>query len=114
MAQKTEVQLIDDLDGAEADETIRFGLDGAQYEIDLSERHATELRGVLAPFVTAARRSGGRAQAGRAAKSTGVAGSRSGKSAEIREWARANGFTVNDRGALARSVREAYAAAQAA
>ena len=50
MAQKTIVSLIDDLDGTEADETVRFGLDSVQYEIDLSEKNATTLREALAPF----------------------------------------------------------------
>ena len=58
MAQKTIVQLIDDLDGGQAAETINFGLDGAHYEIDLSEDNAAALRDVLAPYIAHARRSG--------------------------------------------------------
>ena len=56
MAQKIQVVLVDDLDGGEADATVRFGLDGVEYEIDLSAEHAEALRGALAPFVGAARR----------------------------------------------------------
>ena len=59
MAQKVQVQLIDDLDGSEADGAVRFGLDGTEYEIDLSAGHAQELRGALARYVGAARRAGG-------------------------------------------------------
>jgi nucleoid-associated protein Lsr2 len=55
VAQKIRVLLIDDLDGSEADATVRFGLDGVEYEIDLSAEHAEELRTTLAPFVGAAR-----------------------------------------------------------
>ena len=62
MAQKVQVQLIDDLDGSEADGTVRFGLDGTEYEIDLSAEHAQELRGALARYVGAARRAGGGGQ----------------------------------------------------
>jgi hypothetical protein len=36
MAQKITVALEDDLDGGPADETVRFGLGGTDYEIDLS------------------------------------------------------------------------------
>jgi hypothetical protein len=54
MAQKVQTLLIDDLDDREAEATVRFGLDGAEYEIDLSARNAKALRGALARY--AARR----------------------------------------------------------
>jgi hypothetical protein len=111
MAQKTIVSLIDDLSGEEADETVRFGLDGAQYEIDLSEKNATKLRESLAPFVTAARRSGGRASGGRRAAVRAASPRRGGgtdRTADIREWARSNGYTVSDRGRIASNIVEAY------
>jgi hypothetical protein len=44
MAQKLQTFFIDDLDGSEAEGTVLFGLDGTQYEIDLSTGHAKELR----------------------------------------------------------------------
>src|SRR5712664_633700 len=68
MAQKTIVQLIDDLDGtsSESIETITFGLDGVVYEIDLSDDNAEKLRDNLAEFITSARRTGGRAKRGAA------------------------------------------------
>ena len=56
MAQKIQVLLIDELDGGEAEGTVRFGLDGVEYEIDLSAEHAEALRSALAPFISAARR----------------------------------------------------------
>ena len=58
MAQKIQTLFIDDLDGSEADGTVRFGLDGTDYEIDLNGEHAQELRDALARYVTAARRAG--------------------------------------------------------
>jgi Lsr2 len=61
MAQRVQTLLIDDLDGGEAEGTIRFGLDGAEYEIDLSAGHADALRRALAPYVSAARRAPGAA-----------------------------------------------------
>ena len=60
MAQIREVRLIDDLDGEAADETIEFGIDGKNYEIDLSKDNASKLRDALAAYVASARRSGGR------------------------------------------------------
>jgi nucleoid-associated protein Lsr2 len=55
MAQKITVALEDDLDGGAADETVRFGIGGAVYEIDLSAKNAAELRQTLAPFIDHAR-----------------------------------------------------------
>lgn len=60
MAQKVFVSLVDDIDGSEADETVEFGLDGVNYEIDLSAENAEELRDALAQYVEHARRAGGR------------------------------------------------------
>ena len=60
MAQRTHTLLTDDVDGGEAAETVRFALDGVEYEIDLNEQHARELRESLTVFVEAARRVGGR------------------------------------------------------
>src|SRR6185437_10033364 len=56
MAQRTQVLLIDDLDGSSADETLNFKLDGAAYEIDLSADNAGLLRKALADYVAAGRR----------------------------------------------------------
>ncbi len=61
MAQKVQTLLIDDLDGGEAESTVRFGLDGTEYEIDLSAEHAEALRKALGPYVNAARRTPGSA-----------------------------------------------------
>lgn len=59
MATRTVIELIDDLDGSEATETVRFALDGSEYEIDLAGQNADELRGVLARFVQAGRKAAG-------------------------------------------------------
>ena len=56
MAQKVRIILEDDLDGGPADETVRFGLDGGQYEIDLSNANAARLRDAIRPFASKARR----------------------------------------------------------
>src|SRR5947209_9796942 len=51
MAQRVNVVLVDDIDGSDATETVTFGLDGVQYEIDLSEGHADELRQAMALYI---------------------------------------------------------------
>ena len=95
MAQKIQVLLLDDLDGSAADGTVRFGLDGTEYEIDLNAEHAQALRDALSRYVQAARRVGAGARrparGGRRAAG-GV------DSTEVREWAKAQGIEVKDRG----------------
>ena len=114
MAQQTTVRFIDDLDGSDAAGTFDFAIDGRQYQIDLSDENAAKLRDALAPYVGAARKAGGRAR-GRAARQTAVADkparSNRDQTAAIREWARANGHQVSDRGRIPKSVIEAYQAA---
>src|SRR5215218_1658353 len=105
MAKKTVVLLEDDIDGSEAAETVSFALDGAEYEIDLNEVHANELRGAMKRFVSAARKSGGRGRPPR-----GSAGDTDTKA--VREWARQNGIQVNSRGRIHGDVLEKYKAAQ--
>ena len=96
MAQKMQTLFIDDLDGSEADGTVRFGLDGADYEIDLNTAHAQELRDALARYVSAARQAGGGARRpariGRRAPANGL------NTPEVRKWAKAQGIDVKDRG----------------
>jgi hypothetical protein len=106
MAQRVEVILIDDIDGSSAVETITFGLDGVSYEIDLSEEHAKRLRDDFAQWTGHARRT----QGGRRT-TTRRAGTRRSNVSEIREWARANGYKVSDRGRISAEVQEAYAKA---
>jgi hypothetical protein len=62
VASKTVVELFDDLDGGRADETVRFALDGVEYEIDLSAKHAAELRDMLAVYIGHAHRPASRAR----------------------------------------------------
>lgn len=112
MAQKTSVVLTDDLDDGPADETVRFGLDGAQYVIDLSEKNATRLREELAPFITKARRAGGET-AGRKGRTAKTAGGRD--LTAVREWARVNGWpNISNRGRVAADILDAYDRAHAA
>ena len=111
MAQRVNVVLVDDIDGTDAAETVSFALDGVDYEIDLSDKHAGELREAIALYVGHARRTGGRRKGNRRS-STGGSGAGGGASAaDIRAWARENGWEVPERGRVSAEVREAYAAA---
>jgi hypothetical protein len=106
MAQKITIALEDDLDGGPADETVRFGLGGAEYEIDLSKKNATAFRRKLAPFIDHAHKAG-RGQRRRAGR---TASSRE-RSGDIRAWAKDHGITVSERGRIPASVVEQYEAA---
>jgi hypothetical protein len=111
MAQKVTVTLVDDLDGSEAEETVEFGLDGAAYQIDLSEDNAERLREALAEYVDHARRSGGRKRIaarptpGRPAR---PASADREQNQAIRAWARKQGMKVSDRGRIPSEVIDAY------
>ena len=109
MAQKIQVLLVDDLDGGEAEGTVRFGLDGVDYEIDLSAEHAEALRRALAPFIDAARRGPGAGrQQGRGGQRAGASGL---ETTEVREWARAQGMEVKDRGRIPAEIVARFKAA---
>ena len=103
MAQRTEIHYIDDISGEPADETVRFGLDKATYEIDLSEKNAQQLHDALEPFIAAGRRVPTTKTAARSVERptrTDPARIRA-----IREWARANGHRVSDRGRIPEDIR---------
>ena len=106
MAQKVTVSLEDDLDGSPASETMRFGLFGTEYEIDLNERNADTLREQLAPFIQYARR----ADRAKAAPVVRSAAHRE-RTAGIRAWARDQGMTVSERGRIPANVIQQYEAA---
>jgi hypothetical protein len=106
MAKQIQEILIDDLDGGEANETVSFAIDGSSYEIDLSDLNAKKLRDALTPFVQHARRAGTGATRRR-----GRGGSRAmtrEKSSEIRQWAKAHGLQVSERGRIASTIVEKY------
>lgn len=102
MAQRVQVVLEDDLDGGDAAETVVFGLDGAEYEIDLSAKNAAKLRDAFAVYVASGRRTGGRR------KRAAVAPAAVSDAAAIRAWAADNGVEVSAKGRIPESVREQY------
>lgn len=105
MAQKVQYLFVDDINGAEAAETMSFSLDGVSYEIDLTAANAKKLRDDLATWVGHARRSGGRKNS---RKATTTAGPRRGDLSAVREWARNNGHKVSERGRISADILAAY------
>jgi hypothetical protein len=101
MATKTTVVLEDDLDGGPADETVRFGLGGAEYEIDLNTKNATAFRHQFAPYIEHARKTG----QGQRRRPVRTAASRE-RSGDIRAWAKDSGIVVSDRGRIPGSIVE--------
>ncbi|GAB3362446.1 MULTISPECIES: histone-like nucleoid-structuring protein Lsr2 [Amycolatopsis] len=106
MAQKVLVEMIDDLDGTQASQTVPFGLDGAHYEIDLSDDNAAALRNQLASFIAAARRTGGRKTAGPATAAPTTEDRE--RSKAIRTWAVENSWAISERGRIPANVVAAY------
>lgn len=126
MARRIVHQLVDDLDGTVLEvgsgETVLFSLDGAAYEIDLTDENAAALRAALEPFIAAARSVSARAGSGvRNASTTSSRGSGGGERKQkragqrdytpVREWAASNGYTLSERGRVPAAVLEAYDAA---
>ena len=108
MATLITVALEDDLEGGPADQTLRFGLGGSEYEIDLNNKNATRFRKQLAPFIEHARGQG-RAQRRRSARTT----SSRARSGDIRAWAQEKGIPISERGRIPASVVDRYEAARA-
>ncbi|MFD9130021.1 Lsr2 family protein [Kitasatospora sp. NPDC059571] len=116
MAQRVQVILEDDLDGGSADETVTFALDGVAYEIDLKSANAEKLRDLLAPYVDKGRKQSGRITGAR--RSSGRTSGRPAAAAapdtaKIRNWAKENGYDINDRGRVPGEIKAAYDKAHA-
>jgi len=113
LARTTTIQLIDDIDGSDAAETVRFAVDGRSYEIDLSAEHAEGLRHSLGSFIAAARRAGaGPASTRRGRGRPGPPGSP--HASAVRAWANQNGIPVSGRGRIPQAVLAQYTGAQQA
>jgi hypothetical protein len=111
MARRVSYNLVDDIDGGKAAETVTFGIDDQTYEIDLNKRNADRLRAALAPYVEAGRRMIKTKGRGR---SRLVVQRRVDVAADpraVRAWARANRISVPERGRIPASVTEQYHAA---
>jgi Lsr2 len=105
VAQRTQILYVDDIDGSEAEGTVRFGLDGVDYEIDLNKKHADQFAKALGPYLGAARKV--------SLSRRTVRGSRPARhnQSDVRAWARAQGLKVSDRGRIPADVLATYEAA---
>lgn len=106
MAQIT--KLVDDLDGTDAEMTLEFGLDGTEYAIDLNDSHYEEYRKVLELLASKGRVVTREPVKVKRTLSTGKKTSVVGKTQEMREWLRANGHNVSDRGRVPTHLVDLY------
>lgn len=114
MAENTIIIRTDDIDGSENAESVAFGIGGVDYSIDLSEANRAKLNEALAPFIEHATKTKPARGRGRARATSTATASNPDELKAIREWGRANGFTVNDRGRVSSELRQAYEASLAA
>lgn len=111
MAQNVTVVLIDDIDQSEAAETVRFGVDGTAYEIDLSAEHASELRSTISRYIKVARRvQSAPARARQQRPSRPRTQMDREQSRRIRSWAMERGLLASPRGRIPQHVAEEYEA----
>ncbi len=110
MAKQIIHKLVDDLDGGDADETVKFALDGVQYEIDLSNKNAEKLRDLFAPYVAAGSKvgRGGVVVGGRAARGRGSATADRAQNKAIRDWAKREGREISDRGRIPQEIVDEF------
>src|SRR6478609_4441791 len=108
MAQKVNIVLVDDLDGTEATETVSFGIDGTTYEIDLNDANAASLRAALSGYVGHARKVTGGGRRTRRSSGGSSSSSSSSHTKDVREWAKAQGMEVSERGRISADVQQAY------
>ena len=114
MARKIQVLLTCDFDDDDtpAVETVTFSYDGGTYAFEACQAHLDEFNETMQHFVAHARREGSAPRGGGRTNSAG--GHRAGRASlgDIREWARANGYKVSNRGRIPEEVRQAFAAAE--
>jgi hypothetical protein len=109
MAQRAQIVFTDDIDGSDAAGSVRFGLQGTGYEIDLSKKNADKLAKVLEPYIKAARKanSGSRRQPASRPRAAGP------NPAAVREWAKSEGMDVKDKGRVPAELIVKFQAANA-
>ena len=109
MAQKVTVNLVDDIDGTPAAETIQFGFGGRALEIDLSAANAKQMRETFGYYADHAREAGTTAQRGtRRRTKTSREHTR-----QVRDWAREQGHELSDRGRIPAHIAAEYEASHA-
>jgi len=117
MAQRTVVQLTDDLDGKAIPdgkgETIRFSLDRTDYEIDLADKNAKALRDTFAKYVSAARRTGASTHSTGRGRGRRAGTARDYDPKAVRAWAESQGIQVSQRGRVPADLVARFQAANA-
>jgi hypothetical protein len=105
VAQRTQILYVDDIDGSEAEGTVRFGLDGTEYEIDLNKNHSAQFTKAIRPYIDAARKVSSSRRPAR--------GSRPARhnQSDVRAWARSQDLKISDRGRIPADVLARYESA---
>jgi Lsr2 len=110
MSQRIITEMLDDIDGSKAAESVQFGLDGKSYTIDLSNENASRLREGLSRYVASAS-----LQSNKQTKPARQKQAQNGENSQkIREWAKANGYDIQPRGRISQEITQKYLAAQTA
>lgn len=116
MAKQVQVLLVDDIDGTPAESTVKFGLDGFLYQIDLSGANDDALRKALAKFILGGTKVGrvhlGNARVPAVSVARTPVGANRDRNAAIRAWAEKQGIQVSSRGRIQEAVVAKYDAAQ--
>ena len=114
MARKVVVELVDDIDETvfgEDGESISYGLDGVEYQIDLKDEHAKEFRQVLEYYIAHSIRVGGRKHRSDRSVNPTAAKRPRGETQKIRAWAIEQGYELSSRGRIPAEIEDAFHAA---
>ena len=90
------VGMMDETDGSQADEIVHFGLDGAEFELNLSKAHAEKLRRVLEPYIKAGRKTG--------SMRNGRAATNKDQAEPVLDGAKQHSMKVSDSGQVQRQI----------
>lgn len=107
MAEKVHVELVDDLDGGKAEETVRFAIDGRAYVIDLSKRNATAMRKAFEKYTQAGRAAGSAPGRSGAKRVMNLRWSKE-QYGQARAWAAKNGKELPSRGRIPNALMEEW------
>ena len=94
-----------EVDGGQPTQVVALSYRGVDYEIDLTEKAATGLDRVLAPYLAGARRVTTQRPKNRR---PAVASSVAQDPREVRAWARTQGIVIADRGRVSADVMRRY------
>lgn len=112
MAEKILVVKIDDMDGTEIADgeahELLFSVNGTEYRMDLSKKNMDKFTKAVSPFTEKAKKVRSR----RGPKRTGTSMPTE-QIAQIREWAKNNGYDISDRGRIPIKVVEDWELAHA-